>query len=395
MSPTSRIVHVMGWRSQQYGSFERFVVALARRCAEVGIETHLVFQAPPASAAFIADVEAEIHVVPTARLVGDPQHVVRINRLLRRLQPTHLHAHFGYDSYNALATARLLRVPRRFTTKHIVPSSSRWELPGPRHRWLARQVEVFWAVSHWVAEQLLALGVPKERLEVCYLGVDPTAYQPDPELRARTRAALGIGDQTRVVLSTSHLRPGKGTELLPWLAAELTAELNDVVLLAAGDGSLRERLHGEALALGIEEDRLRLLGVREDIPALLAAADLFVFTTQANEGMPLGVIEALASGVPVVACAVSDIAKMPDDALALVPQGDAAALARACRALLSDQAATSALAARGRQLAIERFSVDHAVDVHVHRYLTDPKATTAQPGSSGKAHAAAEPSVPR
>lgn len=395
MSRTPRIVHVMGWRSQQYGSFERFIVALAQRCTEVGIETHLVFQEPPASAAFIADVNAEIHVVPSAHQVGDPQHVLRTNRLLRQLRPTHLHAHFGYDSYNALAIARLLGIPRRFTTKHIVPSSSRWDFPGPRHRWLARQVEVFWAVSHWVADHLLALGVPEEHLEVCYLGVDPTAYQPDPELRARTRTALGIGKQTQIVLSASHLRPGKGTELLPRLAAEITEGPDDVVLLAAGDGPLRRRLQNEAQALEITEDRLRLLGVREDIPALLAAADLFVFTTQANEGMPLGVLEALASGTPTVACAVSDLALLPDDALALVPQGDAGALASACRALLSDRAAATTLGARGRELAIERFSVGHAVDVHVRRYMTDPSETPAQAESPDRALAAAEPSAPR
>jgi glycosyltransferase involved in cell wall biosynthesis len=366
---SARIVHVMGWRSQQYGSFERFLVALARRCAEAGIETHLVFQATPTSAAFIADVEAEIHVVPAARQVGDPLHALRIGRLLRRLRPTHLHAHFGYDSYNALAVARVLRVRRRFTTKHIVPSSSWWELPGPRHRWLARQVEVFWAVSYWVGEQLLAFDVPEELVEVCYLGVDAATYRPDPELRARTRVALGVDPETRVVLSTSHLRPGKGTELLPTLAADLIEELDDVVLLVAGDGPLRDRLQSEARALGVAGERLRLLGVREDVPALLAAADLFVFATQANEGMGLGVIEALAAGVPVVACAVSDIAKLPGDALALVPQGDAAALLAACRALLSDEDAAAALAARGRRLAIESFSVERAVAVHVSRYL--------------------------
>jgi glycosyltransferase involved in cell wall biosynthesis len=402
MSQAQRIVHVMGWRSRQYGSFERFIVALSRRCTQEGIESHLVFQAPPTSSAFLADVEAETHVVPIARQVGDPRHLARISRLLRELRPTHLHAHFGYDSYNALAAARMLGVKRRFTTKHIVPSNSWRELPGVRHRWLARQVEVYWTVSQWVAERLLELGVPPERLEVCYLGVDPTAYQPDPRLRARTRSALGIEEQTTVVLSTSHLRPGKGTELLPGLAAQITAQPNDVVLLAAGDGPLRESLSAEASALGVGEGRMRLLGVREDVPALLAAADLFVFPTQANEGMPLGVLEAMAAGLPVVACAVSDIARLPPDALALVPQGDAAALGAACERLLSDRSAASAQAARGQQLVLERFSVQRGVDVHVRRYLSDPREasdrlgeTPAQPGSSDRAPGAAEPIAPR
>ena len=367
MSAAPRIVHVMGWRSQQYGSFERFLVGLTQRCAEAGLESHLVFHEPPASRSFVADVAAEIHVVPEARQVGDPQHLLRIGRLLRRLRPTHVHAHFGYDSYNALAAARLLRIPHRYTTKHIVPSSRWWELPGPRHRWLARQVEVFWTVSHWVAEQLRELGVPEEKIEVCVLGVDPSAYQPDAGLRLRTRAALGVGEGTRVVLSTSHLRPGKGTEHLPSIAAGLP---EDVLLLAAGDGALRAQLAAEARARGLGEDRFRLLGVREDVPELLAAADLFLFGTQANEGMGLGLFEAMAAGLPVVATAVSDIARLPPDTALLVPQGDPDALVRACRTLLDDPAEAAARAARGRRLVIDEYSVAHAVDVHARRYLS-------------------------
>jgi len=365
---STRIVHVMGWSSQQYGSFERFLVALCDRCRQEGIESHLVFQAPPASERFVADVEAAIHVLPAARQVGDPPQFAQTLRLLRRIRPTHLHAHFGYDSYNALAAARLLGIRRRYTTKHIVPSSQWWELPGPRHRWLARQVEVFWTVSHWVAEQLRALGVPDAKIEVCHLGVDPDAYRPDAEARARVRAHLGIADGTRALLSTSHLRPGKGTELLPPLAAALAADPGGAAVLAAGGGPLEQALRDDARARGLDDGAFRLLGVREDVPELLAAADGFLFTTQANEGMGLGVLEALAAGVPVVAAAVSDIGRLPSDVVRLVPQGDADALTSACRELLADPDA-AARVNRGRELVREQFSVEAAVEAHVRRYL--------------------------
>jgi len=365
----ARIVHVLGWRSQQYGSFERWIVALAQRCAERGAETHLVFHDEPASARFLADVPAHIHVVPEARQVGDPRHVLAIGRALRRIAPTHVHAHFGYDSYNALGVARALGIDRRFTTKHITPSSQWWELPGARHRWLARQVEVFWAVSHWVAERMRELGVPEEKIEVCHLGVDPATYRPDPALRARTRAELGIGEGTRLVLCASHLRPGKGTELLPRLAAELARDPGEVALLAAGGGPLADRLRAEARELGLGEERFRLLGVREDMPALLAAADLFVFPTAAVEGMGLGVLEALAAGAPTVATDVSDVGLLPADTARVVPRADGEALLAACRAMLADPADATARAERGRELVAERFSVAHAVDVHVRRYL--------------------------
>lgn len=368
----ARIVHVMGWESKQYGSFERFLVALTRRCAELGADSHLVFHEPVASQAFLADVEATIHVVPEARQVGDPQNVLQLGRVLRGVGATHLHAHFGYDSYNALAAARLLGVRRRFTTKHIVPSSSWKELPGLRHRWLARQVEVFFSVSEWVAEQLVGLGVPPAKIEVVHLGVDPDRYAPDAQLRARTRAELGVDDATRIVLCASHLRPGKGTELLPAIAAQLSADPGGIVLLAAGDGALRAQLAQEAEQLGLG-DRLRLLGVREDVPALLVAADLFVFPTQANEGMGLGVLEAMAAGVPVAGTAVSDIARLPPDVVTLVPQGDPAALVTACRGLLADPGDAARRGAAGRELVRERFSVARAVEAHTARYFGAPR----------------------
>jgi glycosyltransferase involved in cell wall biosynthesis len=110
--------------------------------------------------------------------------------------------------------------------------------------------------------------------------------------------------------------------------------------------------------------------VREDVPELLAAADLFLFGTQANEGMGLGLFEAMAAGLPVVATAVSDIARLPPDTALLVPQGDPEALVRACRALLDDPADAAARATRGRQLVTDEYSVAHAVDVHARRYLS-------------------------
>ncbi|MFZ1153952.1 MAG: glycosyltransferase [Solirubrobacteraceae bacterium] len=372
MRSPPQIVHVMGWRSQQYGSFERFLVALARRCGEEGAVTHLVFHEPPASRRFVADVEAEIHVVPQARHIGDPHNLRQLGSALRRVGATHLHAHFGYDAYNALAVAHMLGVQRRFTTKHIMPSASWRELSSLRHRWLAHEVEVFWAVSDSTALRLLELGVPSGKVEVCHLGVDVNAYRADPQLRARTRASLGVEERTRLVLSASHLRPGKGTEVLPQLASALAHDPGNVTLLVAGDGVLSTRLLADARDLGLTQDSFRLLGVREDIPALLAAADLFIFPTEANEGMGLGALEAMAAGVPLIASAVSDLAQLPPDTAWLVPPGDTGALVAACRTLLADPEDAAARATRSRQLVVERFSVMSAVEDHLRHYLMPP-----------------------
>ncbi|MGH2931202.1 MAG: glycosyltransferase, partial [Solirubrobacteraceae bacterium] len=185
---SANVVHVMGWRSQQYGSFERFLVALARAGTVRGVATHLVFPDTPISAEFIRDVEAELHVLPSPRHPADPRLLLGLDRLLRHVGATHLHAHFGLDAYHAVAAAQRAGVARAFATKHIVPGCSRLTLSRARHRWLARHVVRLFAVSASVARGLVMLGVPEEKIEVSLLGVDLAAYRPDPAARAAVRA---------------------------------------------------------------------------------------------------------------------------------------------------------------------------------------------------------------
>jgi glycosyltransferase involved in cell wall biosynthesis len=358
---TQAIVHVMGWPSQQYGSFERFLVELARACARHDVDTHLVFPGAPASAAFTADAPAAIHTIPSPRAALDPRFAGRLARVMRRVGATHVHAHFGVDAYHALAvgTGR-----RRFATKHITPGRSRLTLARVRHRWIAARVERYFAVSQSVADDLIALGVPPPRVEVSYLGIDAERYRPDPAARAAVREELGVPAEAPIVLSTSHLRPGKGVEALPVLAARL-----DAVVVAAGDGPLAAQLAADARALGVPAERLRLLGRRLDVPRLLAAADVLVFPSDGAEGLGLGPMEALAAGLPVVATDVSDLRHLVTGAALLVPRADTDALAAACARLLADAGLRAELGARGQKVVRERFSVHAAVEQHVAHYL--------------------------
>jgi glycosyltransferase involved in cell wall biosynthesis len=174
-----------------------------------------------------------------------------------------------------------------------------------------------------------------------------------------------------VVLAVGRLAEQKGFGVLLAAAGDWQRRDPRPLVAIAGEGPLAGELAAAARRHGID---VRFLGARRDVPALLAAADLFLFGTQANEGMGLGLFEAMAAGLPVVATAVSDIAQLPPDTALLVPQGDPDALVDACRTLLADPADAAARAARGRRLVIEQFSVAHAVDVHVRRYLNPPAA---------------------
>jgi glycosyltransferase involved in cell wall biosynthesis len=365
------LVHVMGWSSQQYGSFERFLVELARQCRSADLRTHLVFRNTPPSQEFLNDVPAEIHVVRELSPKSFASFATALSALLKRTSATHLHAHFGADAYGALALARLRGVERRFYTKHNTPRGRRSAGSRLRHRWLAAQTERVFAVSERVAEELEKLGVPRSKLEVCYLGVEPSAYRPDHAVRLATRRDLNVSDDRKVILSTSHLRPGKGVEALPVLAAALMGDPGGTTVVAAGDGELRSKLEADAARLGLDSETFRLLGVREDIPRLLAAADLFVLPTSNSEGMTLGTVEAMASGVPIVATAVSDLPELMGDYARLVSPGDVPGLIAACRATLTDPQAGSKAEA-GRARVVERLDVRQAAETHVRRYLSEP-----------------------
>jgi glycosyltransferase involved in cell wall biosynthesis len=326
----------MGWRSQQYGSIERFLVRLAGAINGAGGRMHVAFQDEPASAAFLSDLDADVHVVPAASGFLDRRYAGRVRSLLGTIEPTHVHAHFGVDAYLGLRAARAMGVPHRYFTKHIKPGG--WRTLAPlHHRWLASQVEAFVSVSADVAHDLEQVGVPSDKLEIIRFGVDPDAYRLDPAAGAAVREELGVSSSHRLVLSTSHLRAGKGVELLPGLAAALASDPGDTTVLAAGAGPLREELEALARSLSLTDREFRLLGVREDVPALLAAADAFVFATDDHpEGLPLGPLEALASGVPLVSTAVSDLPLVLGDAAWLVAPGDGDELIRATRSALAD-----------------------------------------------------------
>ncbi|MFO1055803.1 MAG: glycosyltransferase [Dongiaceae bacterium] len=368
----ARVLHVMGWPSVQYGSFERHLVAVAERCRAAGIASHFLFAAPPASPDFVRDSPAPIHVLPSARHPADPRFAAGLWRLVRRLRPTHLQAHQGIDAYHALAVARLAGVPGRLFTKHNTRSAPVTAAARLRHRWLGAQCQLVFAVSQMACDSLVELGIPAGKVRRVYQGVDCTIYRPDPVRRAALRDSLGIGPADRILISSSHLRPEKGIEALPALTAALSVPGGRVMTLVLGEGELRPEIERRAAALGLGPDRFRLLGRRLDVADWLTAADLYVFnTTGRKEGFSSVVWEAVATGVPaVVADAITDFAEAFGDSVMRFPPGDEAALLAGCRAVLADPAGAARRAEAARGIVQRRFSREAGAELYRDAYLS-------------------------
>jgi glycosyltransferase involved in cell wall biosynthesis len=223
--------------------------------------------------------------------------------------------------------------------------------PPPARTSLARRLGAngigrYIAVSEGVASRLRGeMGVPSGRIRVVRNAV-PVALFDRPADAALRRSLLGGAEGRALVLTVARLDPQKG---LPHLL-EAAAEVPEAVFLLAGEGAERAALEAQAARLGLGE-RLRFLGHRDDIPALLSACDLFVLPSL-FEGFPLAVLEASAAGKPVVATAVEGTreAVRHGETGILVPPAAPSALAGAIRDLLSDapRAARIATAAKAR-----------------------------------------------
>jgi glycosyltransferase involved in cell wall biosynthesis len=210
-------------------------------------------------------------------------------------------------------------------------------------RLVARGAQVVLGVSGDLEERLRQLGATDVRHAVI----------PAPEAGPIRRTPEQVGQELelggrRLVVCVARLAEQKGLPLLLDAAGLLRDD--SVLVVVAGDGPLRERLQGR-----IDDESLpvRLLGWRDDVPDLMAAAGVVV-SSAVWEGQPLAVQQALHAGAALVATDVGGTREATDDAAVLVPYGDAERLAAEVRRLLDDDQVRRALQAkareRGRQL---------------------------------------------
>jgi glycosyltransferase involved in cell wall biosynthesis len=181
------------------------------------------------------------------------------------------------------------------------------------------------------------------------------------------RQANGFAEDDRLIASVARLEPQKNP--LGLVEAFARALGNDPRwhLLMAGGGSLRDATAALAARLGIAK-RVHLLGVRADIPELLAACDLFAMAAD-WEGSPMAVIEAMASGLPVVATNVGGVPELVEHGSTglLVPPENPEALAESLAALALDERRRMEFGRRARERAA-RFGADSMVESYAQLF---------------------------
>jgi glycosyltransferase involved in cell wall biosynthesis len=228
-------------------------------------------------------------------------------------------------------------------------------------RWLARYTDALVAISPRVKTDLLETYriATASQAHVIPLGFDLSPFAAIDEAgRSRARAALGIPPGRRVVATVGRLTAIKQHALFLEMAQFVTTNVPGVDFLVVGDGELRASLEALAATLGLAGS-VRFLGWRRDLTTIYGATDVFVLTSR-NEGTPVALIEAMASGVPGVSTdvgGVRDVIVSPEVGV-VVPFGEPQALAAAVQDLLESPDRRRVIGDRAREAVLGRFHLD-------------------------------------
>jgi glycosyltransferase involved in cell wall biosynthesis len=337
-------------------SLRHFLLPLMRGIRARGHEVVGVCAEGP----LLAQVRAEgfrVVGLPFTRRVSPLAHLrafLALVRLFRAERPDLVHTHMPISGFLARLAARCAGVPRIAYTCHGYlfnqPGSWPRRAAGLAMEWLAGRVtDVYLTVSQAEAADARRLHLSARATPVGN-GRDPAAFRPDPAARTRVRASLQVAEDQVVVIAVSRLVREKG---YPELAAAMrdvpTAELWVVGERLTSDRGDDMRTVLRDAGLG---PRLRLLGYRDDVAALLQAADIFALPSY-FEGLPMSVIEAMLTGLPVVATDISGPREQVVDGETglLVPPRQAAPLAAGLTRLAGDKTLRLAMGAAGRERA--------------------------------------------
>jgi glycosyltransferase involved in cell wall biosynthesis len=280
--------------------------------------------------------------------------------LMRRERIDVLHCHMFRSNVPGVVLGRLARTPVIIGHEHT------WSFEGQALRVfldrevVARGADAYLAVSREDERRITEIeGIPAEKVRFLPNGI------PDlPEPTGRDlRAEFGLPPDAPLVGAVGALRAQKGFDVLVRASALLAREIPNVrvIIVGSGDEDVRVQLVRQITELGLQ-DNVLLLGLRDDVPDILAALDVAVSSSN-FEGSPLAIMEYMAAGSPIVATRVGGVPDLIENGVhgLLVERGDSYGLAQAVLRLLRDRGLGGQLAAAARERQRAEFDIDAMV----------------------------------
>lgn len=374
MEPIARGVAARGHEVHVVAPWHPLV---ARAGVEQGVRFHFYRYVPrffPHAFGYAGALRADVHlrlsalaVTPVAVAAG----IRAAHRVARRLNATVMHGHWvvpgGFVARLAAGPSMPLVVSLHGSDVYV---AERHALVRRAAAGVFRRAAWTTACSADLSTRAVAMGADPQRSSVLPYGVDTARFRPDAEARREVRARFHIADDARIVFAAGRLVRKKGFEYLIGAAGRLAARWPGLQVVIAGDGDLAGELRALADGSGAAHV-VRFLGSihQHDMPSLLAAADVVAVPSVRDDagnvdGLPNVVMEALASGTPLVATAAGGIASVAEDGRTalIVPERDPETLADAIDALLSDPDRRAALGLAARREVCDRYTWEHLAE---------------------------------
>lgn len=294
-----RVLHVI--HSLRRGGLERVLIAVANGLNKRGFRQAICCQHELGALRDAVDSEVDLFVLGAAP--NDPRTPFRLRRIIRDWRPDVLHSEDFSVWAECVAALRCKGSCAHMHTFHgfLETPPRRWRRLG---RILAAMTHDLYAVSRGVAEQVAeTFTIPVSRVSLLPNGVDGDRFRPNAVEAATLPLPCQQSAHPRLIcVSVASLKPVKNPALLVEAAARTHPNTHFVWV---GDGPLRDEVRDLAKRLGVA-DRFTLTGAVDDVRPWLEAADLFVLSSD-REAAPVGVLEAMSMGLPIVATRTGDL----------------------------------------------------------------------------------------
>lgn len=370
-----KILHVL--HSLQVGGLENGVVNLINRL-DLGRFEHAIC-CVSTSGPMAERLTNPVRIVELGKGAGrDYLLPLKLARVIRDIAPDIVHTR-NWGTIDGVVAARLAGINRIIHGEHGREATDPGGANARRKRarkLLAPLVSRFVTVSDDLQRWLVSdVGIPGHKVQRIINGVDTVRFNP-AEDRRRVREALGVGSDLFVVGTVGRLDPVKDQQTLLRAFAAMDVPLAGrgsnppCELFVVGSGPEEKALRTVAGELGIAY-RVRFLGERADIPDLMRAMDIFVLPSIA-EGISNTILEAMASGLPVVASRIGGNPELVDDMKcgALFTPGDSRQIAHLLSSYYRDSGMRVSHGFRGRERVEEMFSLARMVYEYGELYTT-------------------------
>ena len=306
---------------------------------------------------------------------ADVAGLMRLFVLLRRLQPTLVHTTLLRPTVWGILAARAAGAKKTIITCNGIHEWKEGDaignaMAGPLFRCAARKADALVCVSEGVKNDLVNAGVKTRMMSVIANGIDPamfTVKNSDPNAPRNRMERLWDSNWEHdavVVAGAGNLREVKGYDLFVQAAAQVRDTCPQARFVVWGEGTQRSCLEGMIRSLDLS-DVFKLPGKAASIPHLLPECDLFVQPSRA-EGFGLAALEAMASGLPVVAASVGGLRTIVQDGVTgwRFSPGDSDALGRMLSQLLTQPALMQTMGRAGRERALNQFTLEKMTNAY-------------------------------